>query len=83
MCAFLCRSQRSLVKGVVVVCTAGSLLVKWVFHSVVAQPLRMVRLKNLALLDSIYSFVTDVTIVIWFVDLCIVGVSGSWLRDRL
>ena len=56
---------------------------KWVFHSVVAQPLRKVRLKNLALLDSIYSSITNVTIVIWFVDLCIVGVSGPWLKERL
>ena len=36
-------------------CTAGSLPVKWVFHSVVAQPLRKVSLKNLARLDSIYT----------------------------
>ena len=49
------RGQRSLVEGEVVVCTAGSLPVKWVFHSVVAQPLRKVSLKNLARLDSIYT----------------------------
>ena len=36
-------------------CTAGSLPVQWVFHSVILQPMRKASLKNLSRLDSIYT----------------------------
>ena len=36
-------------------CTAGNLPVKWVFHSIILQPMRKASLKNLSRLDSIYT----------------------------
>ena len=42
-------------EGEVVVCTAGNLPVKWVFHSIISQPMRKVSLKNLARLDSVFT----------------------------